>query len=129
MRALGDEFVSGLSAQDLRALMFRVGTRFGVDNPLPACVTLDELQQGMTAQWSRTDWGWVTLSQKAEYLQIEHSLSPLQAAFGPGHAQWSAGFLEGVYQRWLEQMGSGQLRVRQVTETDAWGCVTFQLTR
>ncbi|KQO17107.1 cellulose synthase [Acidovorax sp. Leaf78] len=129
LQALTDEFASSLSPEDLHALMFRVGTRFAAANPLAPAATLEELQRSMTAMWERIDWGWVQLSQESARLNIQHSLSPVSAAFGVNHVQWSGGFLEGVYQSWLEQAGSGSLRVVQVAPADAWGCVQFQLAR
>ncbi|MFI8618443.1 cellulose biosynthesis protein BcsD [Acidovorax sp. NPDC077693] len=129
LQALTEEFASSLAPEDLHALMFRVGTRFAAANPLAPAATLDELQRGMTAVWERIDWGWVQLSQEAARLNIQHSLSPVSAAFGARHVQWSGGFLEGVYQSWMEQAGSGALRVVQVAPADAWGCVQFQLAR
>lgn len=128
-QALAAEFVAALPPQDLRALMFRVGARFAAEHPLPACATLDELQRSMTAVWERIDWGWVQLTQEAAQLDIQHSLSPVSAAFGPDHVQWSGGFLEGVYQAWFEEAGAGQLKVAQVAPADAWGCVHLQLAR
>lgn len=129
LQALTDEFSSSLSPADLHALMFRVGTRFAAANPLAACATLDDLQGSMTAVWERIDWGWVQLTQESARLHIQHSLSPVSAAFGVKHVEWSGGFLQGVYQSWLEQAGSGALRVEQVAPADAWGCVQFQLSR
>lgn len=129
LQALTEEFASSLPAADLHMLMFRVGARFAAANPLPPSATLEELQRSMTAVWERIDWGWVRLTQGAALLHIQHSLSPVSAAFGAAHDQWSGGFLEGVYQSWFEQAGAGALRVVQVGQADAWGCVQFQLAR
>lgn len=128
-QALAAEFAAALSPEDLRALMFRVGVRFAAEHPLPPSATLDDLQRGMTAVWDRIDWGWVRLVQESTQLDILHSLSPVSAAFGANHVQWSGGFLEGVYQSWFEQAGAGQLKVVQVAPADAWGGVHLQLTR
>lgn len=128
-QALAAEFAAALPPEDLRALMFRVGTRFAAEHPLPACATLDDLQRSMTAVWERIDWGWVRLTQESAQLDICHSLSPVSAAFGPSHVLWSGGFLEGVYQSWFEQAGAGQLKVAQVAPADAWGGVHLQLAR
>lgn len=125
--AMAAEFASALSPTDLRALMHRVGMRFAAANPLPPCSTLQELQAAMTDAWERIDWGWVRLSQDAAHLDIHHSLAPISAAFGVDHAEWSGGFLEGVYQVWFEQADAGALQVRQVAPADIWGCVHLQL--
>jgi hypothetical protein len=128
-QALAAEFAAALAPEDLRALMFRVGARFAAEHPLPACATLQELEQAMSAVWTRIDWGWVRLVQDVAQLDIHHSLSPVSAAFGPDHAPWSGGFLEGVYQGWFERAGAGQLKVVQRAPADAWGCVHLQLAR
>jgi len=128
-QALAAEFAAALPPEDLRALMFRVGVRFAADHPLPACATVEDLQRGMTAVWERIDWGWVDLTQEVGQLNIHHSLSPVSAALGPDHVQWSGGFLEGVYQSWFEQAGAGPLKVAQCAPADAWGCVHLQLAR
>ena len=129
LQALAAEFAAALPPEDLRALMFRVGVRFAAEHPLPACATLDDLQSSMAAVWDRIGWGGVRLQQTAAQLDIHHDLSPLSAAFGQGHAPWSGGFLEGVYQSWFEQAGAAQLRVAQSAPADAWGCIHFQLAR
>lgn len=129
LQALTEEFAASLSPQDLHALMFRVGVRFAAQHPLAPSATLDDLQHSMSAVWERIDWGFVRLTQEAALLNIQHSLSPVSAAFGPQHVPWSGGFLEGVYQSWFEQAGAGALRVVQVDAADAWGCVQFQLVR
>lgn len=128
-QALAAEFVAALAPEDLRALMARVGARFAADHPLPACATLEDLQRSMTAVWAGVGWGWVDLTQEAAQLNIQHRLSPVSAAFGPNHGDWSGGFLEGVYQTWFEQAGAGQLKVVQCAPADAWGCVSLQLSR
>lgn len=127
--ALADEFASALSPQDLQALMARVGARFAAQYPLPAAGTLEELGNAMSQVWAGMDWGWVHLSQEAGHVDIHHRLSPVFAAFGADHVQWSGGFLEGVYQAWFERAGAGQLTVAQVAAADAWGCVHLRLAR
>ena len=129
LQALAAEFAAALPPEDLRALMFRVGARFAAEHPLPACASLDDLQRSMAAVWDRIGWGCVRLQQAAAQLDIHHDLSPLSAAFGQGHAPWSGGFLEGVYQSWFEQAGAAQLRLAQSAPADAWGCIHFQLAR
>lgn len=128
-QALSSEFSEALAPQDLRALMFRVGVRFAADHPLAQCTTLNEMQSGMTAIWRSIDWGWVDLEQDATQLTIRHTLSPMTAAFGHEHVDWSCGFLEGVYQSWFQQAGAGQLKVSQAESADAWGCVVLHLAR
>lgn len=129
LQALAAEFAAALPPEDLRALMLRVGARFAADHPLPPCTTLEDLQSSMVAVWERIGWGGVRLYQASTQLDIHHDLSPLSAAFGLGHAPWSGGFLEGVYQSWFEQAGAAQLRVAQSAPADAWGCIHFQLAR
>lgn len=129
MEALASEFASALSPEDLRALMARVGMRFAVTHALPRCGTLEELQCAISAVWEPADWGWVHLTQAADHLDIHHTLSPLFSAFGSEHVSWAGGFLEGAYQQWFNQAGSGQLRVSLAAPIDAWGCAHLRLAR
>lgn len=128
--ALAQEFASQLPEADLRALMRRVGRRFADISSLGACHTLDDLQFAMSKVWMASDWGWVTVEEKNDALLLSHHCSPLHAALGQQAAPWAPAFLEGAYQRWFEQLGSGEhLSVTQTSELDALGCVQFRLGR
>jgi hypothetical protein len=128
--ALADEFSAQLDVGDLRALMHRVGVRFATQTVLERCQTVDDMQFAMSKIWVALDWGWVSVEEAADHLLITHNCAPLRAAFGPGALQWTPAFLEGVYQRWFQEQGSGtELVVVQHSQPDSAGCVEFRLGR
>ncbi|GAA4328809.1 hypothetical protein GCM10023144_14980 [Pigmentiphaga soli] len=130
LAALADEFAAQLPENDLRALMRRIGTRFADREPLPECKTLDDVQLAMSRIWMNMDWGWVAVDEPGGYLRIRHNCAPLRSAFGQNAGKWVVAFLEGVYQRWFQSLGSGNdLGLAQVSELDEVGCVEFRLSR
>ena len=128
LHAMGAEFSGALPGDELRELMHRIGMKFAVQHPLPACKTLTSLQEAMTVFWQSIGWGWVSLAQDAMHLSIHHHCAPLVSAFGADHGEWTHGFLQGVYQQWFEAAGSDHLRVSQAAATDAWGSAKFELS-
>ena len=129
LHALAAEFATALSPADLRTLSRRIGLRFATELPLPPQPTLDGVQAAMSRQWQDLDWGWVSLVQHTDHVEINHFCSPLTAAFGAPAVDWATGFLEGVYQQWFEQQGAPGLSVSQTQATDGWGSVSFRLGR
>lgn len=128
--ALAEEFGTQLEEPELRALMQRLGSRFAEHQPLPACQTLTDMQQAMSQAWFASDWGWTELEEHADHLLVRHYCSPLRAAFGERHQRWTPAFLEGAYQQWFHNMGSGSvLRLQQSSELDRFGCVEFRLAQ
>ncbi len=128
LRAISAEFASALPDDELRDLMHRIGMKFAVQNPLPACETLTLLQEEMTSFWKQIDWGWVTLTQDARCLNIDHCCAPLASAFGTDQGDWMHGFLQGVYQQWFDSAGAQRLRVSPAVNADTWGSVRFELS-
>lgn len=129
LQALAAEFTQALSSDELRELMFRVGERFAGAHLLGPCATLSELQQRMTGVWCNSDWGSVTLVQQKEQVSIVHHCAPLLAGFDKGNIDWSLGFLQGVYQKWFDTAGAGDLRVASGESIDMWGSASFSLSR
>lgn len=110
--------------------MHRVGLRFADEAPMGKCETIDDLQFAMGKIWVNLDWGWTTIEEQPNGLAIRHNCAPLRAAFGQNALRWTPAFLEGVYQRWFEQVGSSpDLKVHQVSEPDLTGCIDFRLAR
>lgn len=103
VQALGAEFESVLASDDLKLLMQRVGQRFAEQYPIPNAEDLSTAQQHMNQCWTHVHWGWCALSDQGASVQIEHALAPLSAALPD--AAWSDGFLEGVYDAWMRQLG------------------------
>lgn len=130
LHALAEEFSGQLSDTELRALMRRIGSRFASQISLGTCNTLDELQLSMSRIWFDLNWGWVTVEEYEHHLRIQHNCAPLQAAFGEKALAWTPAFLEGVYQKWFQLLGSSEeLTVRQTSDVDASGCVEFRFGR
>lgn len=128
--ALAEEFSTQLDATDLRALMHRIGVRFATQMALEPCQTVDDMQFAMSKVWVGLDWGWVAVEEAPDHLLITHNCAPLRAAFGHEALTWTPAFLEGAYQRWFQQQGSGtELVVTQHSEPDVAGCVEFRLGR
>lgn len=128
LQAMASEFKQALSSDELRELMFRVGQRFALAHPLTPCTTLSDLQLHMSQVWRDADWGWVTLVQQKEQLDILHHCAPLLSGMGQSNVDWSLGFLQGTYQQWFDAAGAGPLRVAPGEATDAWGSASFSLS-
>jgi hypothetical protein len=127
LTALAQEFETQLETAQLRELMARIGVRFADAHPAGACATLDDLASFFNTTWSSLDWGFVNLVEQDDYLAIEHFCAPL-AAFGTAAATWTPAFLEGAYQRWLDELGAGGLDLRQV-ETGERHAFEFRLAK
>lgn len=128
--ALAEEFSTQLDPADLRALMHRVGDRFASQITLDSCQTVDDMQFAMSKVWVGLDWGWVAVEEASDHLRITHNCAPLRSAFGQDALAWTPAFLEGVYQRWFQEQGSGAaLTVKQHSEPDMAGCVEYRLGR
>lgn len=125
--ALGQEFVHALPESELQTLMARIGARFAEHTALPASPTLPALQQAMNQVWGSMQWGQVQLQQTVAGIEIEHRFSPLAAAFEEAASPWATGFLQGVYQQWLDAVGATGLQVQVITPVDAWGTARLRL--
>lgn len=130
LSVLGTELSEQLSQDALRLLFYRMGTRFGSQNPVTPTDSVVEMQASMAAIWDAVDWGVVSLEEADAALVISHFCSPLVAAFGPSLQTRVPAFLEGVYQEWFTQLGSSEiLRVKQVSDADEFGSIKYRLAR
>jgi hypothetical protein len=127
LTALAQEFETQLETAQLRELMARIGVRFADAHPARACATLDDLASFFNTTWSSLDWGFVNLVEQDDYLAIEHFCAPL-AAFGEAAGRWTPAFLQGAYQRWLDELGAGDLALLQV-ETGDQHAFEFRLAK
>ncbi|SDV47845.1 cellulose biosynthesis protein BcsD [Chitinasiproducens palmae] len=126
--ALADEMNEQLPVEDLRSLWRRIGERFAARAPLGDCQTIEDLQAAINTVWVRLGWGWASIGDQGDALTISHFCAPLRHAFGPDSANWSAAYLEGVYQTWFSALGvDASLRVRQVS--DDLDNLVFRLAR
>jgi hypothetical protein len=131
LRAQAEEFRDHLSAAELRGLMHRIGLRFASLHTLPPCASIAALRDAMNGVWQALDWGLVELEdQDAAALLIEHICSPLSAAFGESHLDWTPAFLEGVYQGWMSAAGAGEtLQVRLQHADPRTGSLRFAFSK
>ncbi|WP_254615672.1 cellulose biosynthesis protein BcsD [Cupriavidus basilensis] len=130
LSALAEELSETMDVAGLRAVMWRVGTRFAKRFDPGACTTLVELERAVAQIWLDVDWGWTSIEDVGGALVVRHFCAPLNAALGDGADTWSPAFLEGAYQHWFRMLGSSEtLRVSQSTPIDATGCVEFRFGR
>ncbi|MFM0741397.1 cellulose biosynthesis protein BcsD [Paraburkholderia xenovorans] len=128
LTALATEFEAQIGHDELRQLMYRVGSRFAAAHPLPACGSTAELAHALNLVWHESDWGYVELADEADSLRIAHYCAPLRA-FGDTALGWTPAFLEGVYQTWLSALGAQGLSVAQTSEFGADTAIEFRLGR
>lgn len=120
LRAMSVEMATQAEAQDLRDLFFRVGERFAADMEVSFqnVQTLSELETNLNDFWAGINWGWVTLVEAQDSIDISHQCAPLAAAFGDEALPWSVGVLEGFYQTLFTWLGGGdEMRVSCVGES------------
>lgn len=114
LTAFAHELSQDLTAHRLRQIMRRTGERFASTNVMLQANTIDELCRSANQLWRMLDWGWMDCSDADDHLALTHYCSPLAAAFGTEHLGWSSGFLEGVYEVWMRQLGADEsLRMTQ----------------
>lgn len=117
VQAMAEEFAAELPAHELLTLMARIGLRFARVHPLEGGASLAEVESAANRVWSEQDWGLCRLSERADCVEIVHACAPINAALD---AEWSDGFLEGVYEGWFRQLGMlAGLAVRAVPPESA----------
>ncbi|WP_118178395.1 cellulose biosynthesis protein BcsD [Paraburkholderia phosphatilytica] len=126
LAALAAEFETQLGGAELRELMHRVGSRFAGAHPLPVCLSVVDLERAINQRWLEADWGYVEIVEAPDALRIAHFCSPLKA-FGANALSWTPGFLEGVYEMWLAELGGEGLRVEQTSTFDEDGVIDFRV--
>lgn len=112
LRALATELVIGSEADidALRMLFLKIGSRFArdVESQFVGVKTLPELTNALNDFWSKTNWGWVVLTESADGIEIEHRYAPLTEAFGGEMLEWTVGILEGFYQTVFRSFGASE---------------------
>ncbi|MES2533709.1 MAG: cellulose biosynthesis protein BcsD [Pseudomonadota bacterium] len=104
-RALAAELSAGLPPEEVRQLFARIGAQVATALPIGRCDSVPELQAGFNARWESISWGFSSLREVADHLEITHACSPFAMAFGPASADWAGGFFEGAYQTWFASQG------------------------
>jgi hypothetical protein len=112
LRSLATELVIGSEADidALRQLFLKIGVRFArdVEMQFEGVQTLPELTTALNDFWSKTNWGWVALTESKEGIEIEHRYAPLAEAFGDEMLEWTVGILEGFYQTVFRSFGASE---------------------
>lgn len=110
LRALAAELDQQSDPQALRSLFAAVGRRYAAEmaSQFQGMDSLADLNQACNALWARTDWGYVTMTEADEWIDIEHNCAPLSNAFGPDALEWSVGLLEGFYQTVFRLLGADE---------------------
>lgn len=103
IRAMADEFAAELPEHELATLMARIGRRFAQRHPIGECVALGEVEAAANRLWSESDWGQCRMTEQAGSVEILHAAAPMAVALSG--AEWSDGFLAGVYDGWFQQLG------------------------
>ncbi|WP_307690264.1 cellulose biosynthesis protein BcsD [Variovorax ginsengisoli] len=131
-RGLALELSAGLPSEEIRALFKRIGSHMAQAMPLARCDSLQELQAEFNARWASIAWGFSSLREEEDFLEIIHACSPLAVAFGPASSEWISGFFEGAYQVWFAAQGiPSVLRVRaeEPAITSAASQIVLRLSR
>jgi len=122
LRAMALELSSCAQAEELRLLFVKIGARFAqeVQEQFLHINTLTELEESLNVFWAQINWGWVSLTDVGESIDITHQAAPLSEAFGDEALGWSVGLLEGFYQTIFGVLGaSAAMQVRDTGESDA----------
>jgi hypothetical protein len=119
--ALAAELYENFNPAEAHGFLRQLGMRIGSQTPLPAVVTIDELQDTINAALADLDWGYVTMTAEESAMVIRQCAFPGHGTDDGASATWRRAFaaiLEGVYVVWLrEQGGGGALDVRVKDDT------------
>lgn len=111
---LSEALGAQLEPAEYRQLLVRLGEGFASQHLLPRCVGLSQLSDAMNAVWARMQWGYASVSDQGQQLEVVHRACPLPAALQLD-AEVAGGFLEGVYGVWLKAAGApDELALMQV---------------
>lgn len=115
LSVLGQQLCTVVGAEEVAALMFRVGKEMAQQLSLPDATSMADIATHMNSHWAAMQFGWMELSDEGRHLEIKHHCAPLVAAFGPESKSWCAALLEGVYSQWFKDAGAGdELALRLV---------------
>jgi len=125
---LSEALSAQLEPVEYRQLLVRLGEGFANQNPLPPCAGLNQLSDAMNVVWKRMQWGYVSVSDLGQALNVVHRACPLPAALQLD-ADVAGGFLEGVYGVWLKAAGApDELALTQVVGPQLPMYMAFALT-
>lgn len=127
LEAMSQEFSAELPAHELVILMDRIGRRFARTRRLPDCAALQDVEAEVNRRWSAEQWGECRMIEHSAHVEILHAGSPLNIALPD--ADWSDGFLQGVYSEWFQQLGMLAGLVVEVGRAESADLRRFVLSR
>lgn len=123
LKAISAELSRQLGVEQMRSLLYAVGSTFAAGHPLEGVVRLGDLELAARELLASNDWGWLRIDQDEHYVDFIHGDSPLAAWFGEENLEWSPALFEGVYAGWVSQLGADKhLQVRQIKFDGASDC-------
>lgn len=113
-----------------RSLCYEIGTRLADEHPLFNAERLGDIEGAARRFLHAHDLGWLRLIEREDAVDFIHGCAPFRSWFGDEAASWSGGLLEGLYARWLRELGaSPQLQLRQIEpEPDAGDILLYRFT-
>lgn len=125
-----NELVRLVGPAQARSLCHEVGARLAVEHPLFNAERLGDIEGAARRFLQMYDLGWLKLVEHEDAVDFIHGCAPFRNWFGEDSAEWSGGLLEGLYARWLRELGaSPQLQLRQIEpEPDAGDILLFRFT-
>jgi predicted hydrocarbon binding protein len=122
------ELARHVGPEQARALCYAAGKRIAAAHPLGRLERLSDLERAASAFLAERDWGWVSIEERQESVDLIHGCSPLRAWFGEPAQVWAGGLFEGCYTEWLRQLGAGEgLELRQVDEAGNGDVLRYRL--
>lgn len=107
LRAFARELSERMPVEQLRSLAYLAGKRFAGDHGVGSAKTVSDFESFANQLFLELDWGWISVSEAAEGVDLRHGCAPLQRWFGDTGRSWGGGFFEGVYAEWMRQLGAG----------------------
>jgi len=128
LSSLAQELESHLDSQSLLILMRGTGERMAKSMPSMEAAVLEDVEHALNQQWKKHNWGWVSLAETGNVVEIRHYFSPLNGAFGKTSQVWTQALLEGFYSSIFHSLGaSTSLGVRQEAMADDDTCMVLNL--
>ncbi|EQB14531.1 hypothetical protein L288_01425 [Sphingobium quisquiliarum P25] len=112
------EIWSTASTAQARAFFGAVGRRLAALEPMDAAVDLPLLATRANKLWAALDWGHVIFCMEEDGIAIRHQGLP-HAIDGDVDGHWPeliAAVLEGVYDSWFRELGSGPALVTRAMD-------------
>ena len=123
LRAMATEMTAFAGVKGMHGVFFNIGQRFASNAvaQFATVETIDDLEQHLNLFWADANWGWVSLQESKDGIDIAHMAAPLAEAFGDDAMEWSVGLLEGFYQTIFTVLGASEKMVARRVGSSADG--------